>query len=124
MERSTSLDPKLKELQILREEMVLAIRKAFNFESLPTSSLALGKHQDKGFGFIMKAVPHAYILAYPDIVTKRIRVTFRLPDFAEEEVCYIDCGSGMSEAGEELKSMVIGFLANIILHETGEEIRW
>jgi len=104
--------------------MVLAIRKAFNFESLPTDALVLGKHQDKGFGFIMKAVPHAYILAYPNIMIKRIRVTFRLPDFAEEEVCYIDCESGVPEAGEELRSMVIGFLANIISHEAGEEIRW
>lgn len=104
--------------------MVLVVRKAFSFKHLPTKSLNLGKHQEKGFGFVSKEPPRVYILACPSIINRRIKVTVRLLDPVQEEVCYIDCKSDISEAGEELRSMVLGFLAEVVLYERGEGIRW
>lgn len=107
----------------MREEIVLVIRKAFTFEDISDESLELCRHPCKGFGFVLKSLACVYILAHPDIVNRRIRVTYRLWD-PPEEVCYIDCKLDIPEAGDKLRSMIEGFLAEVALHIAGERIRW
>jgi len=104
--------------------MVLAIRKAFNFEKAP-EELNLGRHAYKGFGLVSGDPPKHYILAYPDVISKRIRVAVRIPvSIPEEEVFYIDCVSGLQEASGQLGGMVLGFLSEFERIRTGEKIRW
>ena len=118
------LDQKLKELDMLRDEMVLVIRKAFTFsEGDIPRSFVLGKHNDKGFGLVLKmnSPKYPYILVYPDVVTRRLRVTFRFPWHPEEEVFYIDCVVDLQTAERELRQLILGYLSTFA---TGGEIDW
>ena len=124
MEHLKQSDPKWKELQVLREELILVIRKAFTFEkeAVPRT-LTLGKHNDRGFGLVATNYieNYSYILAYPDMVIGSIRVVYRFTwQPVEEEVC-IDCISDLQEVEKNLRRMVLGFLVSF---DIGGEITW
>lgn len=122
MEHLKQSDQKWKELTALSEDMILVVRKAFTFEVLP-KMFTLGKHEgNKGFGLVsLESVQgYSYILAHPDLVMRRIRVTFRLPQ-QSEEVGYVTCISDLREAVKTLRLMILGFLFSF---EKGGEITW
>ena len=103
--------------------MVLTIRKAFTFEHKVPRTLTLGKHDNKGFGLVSTdyVENYSYILAYPDIVTERIRVTFCFTWRPVEEVVYVNCISDLQEVEKSLRRLILGFLVSF---DAGGEIVW
>lgn len=125
MKLSTALDQRLKELRAWRQEVVLAIRKAFTFDdavlqdgidSIPFGQGLVFARQQEGYGI---RGAHYKIAMRPDVASRTVVVTRYISKPPSGEISEVHVDASLDSQGgfkvdlvKELQEEIVDFLAS------------